>query len=58
LARIAGTRDRREADLIREAVRALADDAGPPHPRLPLFTSGKRRLATDVEKALAGFGTR
>jgi metal-responsive CopG/Arc/MetJ family transcriptional regulator len=58
LERVAAARGCSEAELIREAVRALTDEAAAPHPRLPLFKSGKRGLAERVDQALAGFGTR
>ena len=46
----------REAELIREALRAVTAHSAPPRPRLPLFKSGKPRLAERVDEALAGFG--
>ncbi len=58
LERAAAARGCSEAELIREAIRALAKDASPPRPRLPLFKSGKRGLAERVDRALAGFGKR
>ena len=58
LARLASVRGCRQAELVREAVRALAGQAVPPRPRLPLFKSGKRGLAERVDQALAGFGRR
>lgn len=58
LARVASARGCSEAELIREALRRLAEEAGPPRPRLPLFKSGKRGLAERVDRALAGFGER
>ena len=45
-----------EAQLIREALRTVTLEARPPRPRLPLFNSGKRRLAKRVDEALSGFG--
>jgi len=41
-----------EAELIREALRTLTSKTTPPRPRLPLFKSGKPRLAERVEEAL------
>ena len=58
LERVAAARGCSEAELFREAVRALAKDAGAPRPRLPLFKSGKRGLAERADRALAGFGER
>ena len=58
LARAAAVRGCSEAELIRKAVRTVADEALPPRPRLPLFRSGKRGLAERVDRALAGFGER
>ena len=54
LARTAAARGCSEAELIREALRAMT--AAPPRPRLPLFNSRKPRLAENVDQALAGFG--
>lgn len=56
LSRTAAARGVSEAELIREAVRALTAGAVPPRPRLPLFRSGKPRLAESVDEALSGFG--
>jgi hypothetical protein len=56
LSQVAATRGVSEAELIREALRILTAQAVPPRPRLPLFKSGKRRLAERVDEALSGFG--
>lgn len=56
LARAAAARGCSEAELIREALRALTARAAPPRPRLPLFKSRKPRLAERADQALAGFG--
>ncbi len=56
LSRVAAARGISEAELIREAVRIHTLQAAPPRPRLPLFKSGKPRLAEGVDEALAGFG--
>lgn len=56
LARTAAARQCSEAELIREALRAVTERSEPPRPRLPLFRSGKPRLAERADKALAGFG--
>ncbi len=45
-----------EAELIREALRTVTLEARAPRPRLPLFKSGKPRLAERVDEALSGFG--
>jgi len=58
LERVAAARGCSEAELIREAVRTLAEEAVSRRPRLPLFKSGKRGLAERVDRALAGFGER
>lgn len=58
LEHVAAARGSSEAELVREAIRTLTMGAPPPRPRLPLFRSGKRRLAERVEAALAGFGRR
>ena len=56
LGQVAAARGISEAELIREALRAVAGDPSSRVPRLPLFKSGKPRLAEQVEKALSGFG--
>ncbi len=56
LGQVAEARGLSEAELIREALRALTAQAIPPRPRLPLFKSGKPDLAEMVDEALAGFG--
>ena len=56
LAQTAASRGCSEAELIREALRALTASAAPPRPRVPLFKSRKPRLAERVDDALAGFG--
>ena len=56
LARAAAARGCSEAELIREALRAVTARTAPPRPRLPLFRSRKPRLAERVDAALAGFG--
>ena len=58
LEQVAAVRGRSEAALIREALRGLPEQAGPPRPRLPLFSSRKPRLAEQVDRALTGFGER
>jgi len=58
LHRVAAARGCSAAELIREAVRTMAQEAVSPRPRLPLFKSGKRGLAERVDQALAGFGER
>jgi hypothetical protein len=54
LARVAASRGISEAELIREALRAIAGRTA--RPRLPLFKSGKSRLAEGLDEALSGFG--
>jgi hypothetical protein len=58
LTHAASARGCSEAQLIRELLRAAASRASPPAPRLPLFHSGKRHLATRIGRALAAFGDR
>ena len=58
LGRVAASRGRSEAELIREAVRELVRRSEPPRPRLPLFSSGDPTLAERVDEELAGFGER
>jgi Arc/MetJ-type ribon-helix-helix transcriptional regulator len=48
-----------EAELIREAIRAMLEGRRPPRPALPLFESGDPTLAERVDEELkAGFGER
>ena len=56
LGQVAAARGVSEAELIREALRTLTSKTTPPRPRLPLFKSGKPRLAERVDEALSGFG--
>ena len=56
LGRVAAARGVSEAELIREALRTLTSKSTPPGPRLPLFKSGKPRLAERVDEALLKFG--
>ena len=56
LGQAAAARGVSEAELIREALRTLTSKAAPPRPRLPLFTSGKPRLAERIDEALLKFG--
>ena len=56
LARAALARGCSEAELIREALRALTSRVAPPRPRLPLFKSRKPWLAERIDNELAGFG--
>lgn len=56
LARTAAARGCSEAELIREALSALTERTEPAQPRVPLFKSGKPRLADRADEALAGFG--
>ena len=58
LEQAAASRGCSEAELIREAVRALTGAARHPRPRMPLFRSGRRGLAERVDQALKGFGER
>jgi Arc/MetJ-type ribon-helix-helix transcriptional regulator len=56
LGQVAAARGVSEAELIREALRTLTSKTAPPGPRLPLFKSGKPRLAERVDEALVEFG--
>ncbi len=56
LGQVAAARGVSEAEVIRQALRAVTAAAAPPRPRLPLFKSGNPRLAEQVDEALAGFG--
>jgi hypothetical protein len=55
---VAAARGCSEAELFREAIRALTEEVASPRPRLPLFKSGKRGVAKRVDQALVGFGER
>jgi plasmid stability protein len=56
LTRVAAAKGQSEAELIREALRAAVAECAAPAPRLPLFASGKPRLAEQVDEGLEGFG--
>ena len=56
MGRLAAERGVTEAEIVREALRTLAAQATPRRPRLPLFKSGKPRLADNTDRALEGFG--
>jgi hypothetical protein len=56
LGQVAAARGVSEAELIREALLTLTSNAAPPRPRLPLFKSGKPRLAERIDEALLEFG--
>jgi plasmid stability protein len=56
LARAAAAKGQSEAELIRDALRVATSGGVAPRPRLPLFASGKPRLAERLEDALASFG--
>jgi hypothetical protein len=58
LTKLARERRCSEAELLREAVSRLADEAEAPVPRLPLFRSTGPSIAGDVDRALEGFGLR
>lgn len=58
LDRLAAASGRSEADLIREAIGALARKAPRPRPRGALFAGEGPSLADHDEEALAGFGER
>ena len=56
LGKVATARGLSEAEVIRQALRAATAAIVPPRPHMPLFKSGKPRLAEQVDEALAGFG--
>lgn len=56
VARVAAAKGVSAAELIRETLRAALAGGAAPRPRLPLFASGRPRLAERVGQALAGFG--
>ena len=47
-----------EAEVVREALRALTHKEAAPAPRLPLFASHKPGLAKHADVQLKGFGKR
>ena len=58
LGQVAAARGVSEAELIREALRALTSKTTPPGPRLPLFKSGNPRLAERVDEVKRGCARR
>jgi Ribbon-helix-helix protein, copG family len=56
LGKLATARGLSEAEVIRQALRAVTAEIVPPRPRVPLFKSGKPRLAEQMVDALKGFG--
>jgi Arc/MetJ-type ribon-helix-helix transcriptional regulator len=56
--RVAAERGCSEAEVVREALRALIHTSEPPAPRLPLFASKQPGLARRAEAELKGFGGR
>ena len=54
--RAAKTEGTSEASFLRRALERAVEEAPAPKPRLPLFSSGKPRLAERVDEALDGFG--
>jgi metal-responsive CopG/Arc/MetJ family transcriptional regulator len=54
--RLAGERGTSEAEVIREAIRALVESASRPRPRVGFITSGDGTLAERVDELLKGFG--
>jgi len=58
LRRMAAASGRSQAELIREAITALAGASDRPRPRGRLFASGDPAPADHVDEALAGFGDR
>ena len=56
--RMAAASHRSEAEVIREAIEALARASDRPRPQGGLFASGDPTLSTRIEEALAGFGER
>jgi ribbon-helix-helix CopG family protein len=47
-----------EAALLREAIARLIGDGAPVAPRLPLFRAKGPSIASDIDRALEGFGVR
>lgn len=57
LHRLSRRRNVSEAELLREAVARLTQEADGPNPRLPLFRGTGSSIAENVDEALAGFGS-
>jgi Arc/MetJ-type ribon-helix-helix transcriptional regulator len=59
LERLARQRRSSEAELLREAVTRLTEEAESPEPKLPLFQGRGRSIAENVDEVLRdGFGTK
>lgn len=58
LERVAREERRSEAELIRDALAAALDARRPPKPRVALGDSGDPDLASNLDNAMEGFGTR
>jgi hypothetical protein len=58
VARMAAASGKSEAEVIRDAIAALARASGRPRPTGGLFASGDPSLSARAEEALAGFGER
>jgi Arc/MetJ-type ribon-helix-helix transcriptional regulator len=58
LAKAARDRGTSEAEMLREAVARLTEEAAAPSPRLPLFRASGPSIAEDIDLALEGFGLR
>jgi Arc/MetJ-type ribon-helix-helix transcriptional regulator len=56
LTRVARQRRCSEAELLREALSRLTDEAEAPAPRLPLFRARGPSIAENIDRALEGFG--
>jgi Ribbon-helix-helix protein, copG family len=56
LGKLATARGLSEAEVIRQALRAVTAEIVPPRPRAPLFKSGRPLLAEQIDDALKGFG--
>ena len=57
VARAAAAEGLSQAEWMRNTLRQASARAAPPKPRLPLFESGKPRLAEQIDQALEGFGS-
>jgi hypothetical protein len=56
LADLAKREDRSEAQLIRDAVERLVEEAPSPRPTLPLFSSGDPTITKRWDELMEGFG--
>ena len=56
LADLARREGRAEAELIRDAIQRLVEEATPPRPTFPLFSSGDPTITKRWDELMEGFG--